>query len=56
MHTVSFFRKGKEIFRCFKTESQAVEYAKTFWHLDPIVKDPLGKTVYFDTCDCLDEF
>lgn len=45
MYTVTLYRDSKQYTAEFHTEHEALVYARTFWHLDPLVYDPDGNPV-----------
>ncbi len=54
MYTVQLSCRGKDYTARFDTECEACNYARTFWHLFPIVKDPSGRTVSEPEPACID--
>ena len=54
MYTVQRTCRGRDYTARFKTEAEACNYARVFWHLSPIVKDPFGRTLNEPDPACID--
>lgn len=52
MYIVTLYCKNKEYNARFRTEKEACDYARMFWHLSPCILDPAGKPVLANGVSC----